>query len=78
MKTRRLSRGRTEAYNRKVRIRLEPLPGGETSRVTIYQLKPNRFFSARRQFEMQQPVSIQEVVELYGGFESIANISPEY
>jgi len=76
MKTRRLSRGRIEAYNRQLRIRLEPLPGKDVSRVTIYRLKPNRFYAARRQFELQQPISIQEVVEIYGGIESISMLTP--
>ena len=76
MKTRRLSRGRIEAYNNQIRIRLEALPGRDISRVTIYRLKPNRFYAARRQFEVQQPISIHEVVELYGGIESISMLTP--
>lgn len=78
MKTRRLSHGRIEAYNDQVRIRLEPLLGKEISLVTIFRLKPNGFYAARRRFEVQQPISIQEVVELYGGFESIASLTSAY
>jgi hypothetical protein len=76
MKTRRLSRGRMEAYNSQVRIRLEHSPGKDISKVTIYRLKPNRYYAARRQFEVQQPITIQEVVEIYGGIESISMLTP--
>lgn len=76
MKIRRLSRGRIEAYNRQVRIRLEPQSGKNASRVIVFKLKPNRFYASRSVFEVQRPISIHEVIELYGGVESIAMLMP--
>ncbi|PSR11986.1 MAG: hypothetical protein DA408_18005 [Bacteroidetes bacterium] len=69
MKTRRLSQGRIEVYNDRVRIRLQPRPACPTARVTFFLLKSNGYHYSKTVLEIQQPVTIQDIVKLYHALE---------
>lgn len=72
MKTRTLQRGNVEAYNEHLRIRLEIFPGQAVAIVTIFQLKPNGYCHAKRKIEVQQPITIEELILVYNAFEAAA------
>ena len=61
---RQLSPWLTEAYNAKLRIRLEWLPAENASRVTVFVLKPNGFYRDKATMRVERPITIQEAVGL--------------
>jgi hypothetical protein len=54
-----------EAYNDRVRIRLHPRPACPTARITFFLLKSNGYYYHKTVMEVQQPVTIQDIVKLY-------------
>lgn len=72
MKTRKLSRGMVEAYNERLRIRLQPSTDPTIALVTIFQLKPNGYTRARRVIQVSQPITIEELMQVYGAFADVA------
>ncbi|MGH1437087.1 MAG: hypothetical protein ACRBG0_21795 [Lewinella sp.] len=72
MKTRKLSRGMVEAYNERLRIRLQPSSDPAMALVTIFELKPNGYTKARRVLHVSQPITIEQLIAVYGAFAEAA------
>lgn len=72
MKTRKLSRGMVEAYNDRLRIRLQPSTDPTIALVIISKLKPNGYTKDRRVIQVSQPVTIKNLIKVYGAFADIA------
>lgn len=72
METRTLSRGNIEAYNKRIRIRLETFPDQDTALVTIYQLKPNGYHHAKHTITVKQPITIEALIQVYDAFAKAA------
>lgn len=72
MKTRKLSRGMVEAYNERLRIRLQPSTDPTIALVIISQLKPNGYTKARRVIQVSQPITIEELKQVGDAFVDIA------
>ncbi|WP_367392975.1 hypothetical protein [Lewinella sp. LCG006] len=68
MKIRKLSGGMVEAYNERLRIRLQPLSDPTTALVIISQLKPNGYTRARNVLRVAQPITLEQLMEVYGDF----------
>jgi hypothetical protein len=68
MKTRKLSRGVVEAYNKRLRIRLQPSSDPTKALVIISQLKPNGYTKARDILHVSQPITMEQLIEVYGAF----------
>jgi len=51
-----------EAYNERLRIRLQPSSDPAVALVTIFQLKPNGYTKARQVIRVSQPVTIEQLI----------------
>jgi hypothetical protein len=68
MKTRKLSRGMVEAYNERLRIRLQPSSDPAKALVIISQLKANGYTKARQVLQVSQPITLEQLIEVYSAF----------
>ncbi len=68
MKTRKLSRGMVEAYNERLRIRLQPSSDPTKAVVIISQLKPNGYTKARQVLQVSQPITLEQLIDVSDTF----------
>lgn len=64
MKTRRLSQGMIEAYNKRLRVRFKPQPGADHALIVVYHLKENGFYRDRTELKVENGLTINQLVEL--------------